>query len=99
MQAVDVAGPGPFWALQYHPEYDLHEVASLCRLRAQELVDQGRFPDLRAAEAYSEDLEALHRDPGDGGLLRRLELAPTLLDEAARTVEVRNWVASLPGAG
>jgi GMP synthase (glutamine-hydrolysing) len=89
---------GRFWALQYHPEYDLHEVASLGRLRADELVAQGSFADRAAAEAWVERLEALHADPSRLDLARALGLGPDLLDEELRSVEVRNWLASLGGA-
>ncbi|MGH0029879.1 MAG: type 1 glutamine amidotransferase [Myxococcota bacterium] len=92
VQAVDVAFPrARFWAVQYHPEYDPHEVASLCRLRRQELVDQGTFPDAAAADAYVDDLEALHagRAPARP---ETLSAEIRLLDVAERTVEVRNWL-------
>lgn len=96
VQAVAVShGKGSFWALQYHPEYDLHEVASLCRLRADELVEQGSFRDPAAAGLFSEKLEALHADPARQDLARELELGPDLLDEDLRTLEVRNWLATL----
>ncbi|MDJ0847478.1 MAG: type 1 glutamine amidotransferase [Myxococcota bacterium] len=99
VQAVSVQhGRARFWALQYHPEYDLHEVASLCRLRKQELVDQGSFRSLAAAEAWAEDLEALHADPSQEDLARHLELGRDLLDPDLRTCEVRNWLASLAGS-
>ncbi len=98
VQAVSVEqGPARFWALQYHPEYDLHEVASLCRLRRRELVGQGRFASLAEAEAWADDLDALHADPSREDLARRLELGPDLLDFDLRTREVRNWLASLGG--
>ena len=96
VQAVTVAeGPGRFWALQYHPEYDLHEVASLCRLRADELVAQGSFRDRAAANAWAEDLELLQRDPTREDVIQNLHLSPELLDEELRTLEVRNWLATL----
>ena len=96
VQAVDVAcGRGRFWAVQYHPEYDLHEVASLCRLRADELVAEGRFATRADADRYVFDLEALHREPGRLDLRRELEIDEALLDEDLRTREVRNWLASL----
>jgi len=99
VQAVDVAaGAASFWALQYHPEYDLHEVASLGRLRADELVGQRSFRDRAALDAWLEELEALHRDPTRKELIRSLQLGPDLLDEDLRTREVRNWLATLrPG--
>ncbi len=90
----DVQGAimGDFWAVQYHPEYDLHEVASLCRLRKQELVAQGTFSDDAEAQRYIGDLEALHADPGRDDLAKALDVGETLLDDEIRTLEVRNWM-------
>ena len=85
-------GAGSFWAVQYHPEFDLHEVATLCRLRAPALARQGNFSDPEAAIAYADDLEALHRDPSRRELARALRLGPDVLDEELRTRELRNWV-------
>lgn len=96
VQAVSVErGPGRFWALQYHPEYDPHEVAALCRLRKAELVAQGTFADDAAADAWVAKLEALHADPSNAALAAELGIEPALLDFAVRTVEVRNWIESL----
>jgi len=96
VQAADIEhDSGSFWAVQYHPEYDLHEVASLCRLRADELVTQGSFPDRTAADHYAEKLEVLHADPADSDLASALEIGPSLLDPHVRTLEVRNWLEHL----
>ena len=93
VQAASLDGPqGSFWAVQYHPEYDLHEVASLCRLRRRELVAQGRFASEAQADAYVDDLEALHADPGRADLAASREIGESLLDETIRTLEVRNWI-------
>jgi GMP synthase (glutamine-hydrolysing) len=100
VQAVDVGDAGPhFWAVQYHPEYDLHEVASLARLRKRELVAQGTFADDAEADAFVADLEALHADPGRDDLKARHGLDESVLDADLRTLEVRNFLASLDGAG
>jgi len=93
VQAVSVTwAGGEFWAVQYHPEYDLHEVASLCRLRRNELVEQGTFADLPAAERYIDDLESLHVRPDDVDRLAALKLDASLLDVDMRQAEVRNWL-------
>jgi GMP synthase (glutamine-hydrolysing) len=89
---VQGASMGPFWAVQYHPEYDLHEVASLCRLRKRELIAQGMFANDAEAQRYSETLEALHRDPSRKDLAESLEVGESLLSEETRTLEIRNWV-------
>ena len=96
VQAVSVERDGGrFWAVQYHPEYDAHEVAALCRLRKQELIGQGTLADDAEADAYVARLEALHANPGDAALAKSLGVGPDLLDFAQRTLEVRNWLASL----
>ncbi len=99
VQAVSVERDrGRFWALQYHPEYDAHEVAALCRLRKGELVAQGTFADDAEAEAYVAKLEALHESPADAALAESLGVGGDLLDFERRTVEVRNWLESLDRA-
>ena len=97
VQAVAVEhapSAAPFWAVQYHPEYDLHEVASLCRLRADELVAQGVFRDGQAAKRTVDAYESLHRDPTQEDLALEFDIPADLLDAEQRTLEVRNWLAS-----
>ena len=74
VQALSVERDGaPFWAVQNHPEYDLHELASLCRLRSDELVAQGSFASAEEAGQAIVDMEALHADPTRADLVRRLD--------------------------
>ena len=82
----------PFWAVQYHPEYDLHEVASLCRLRADELVAQGVFRDGPAVKRTAEAYESLQRDPTQKDIAFEFDVPAGLLDAEQRTLEVRNWL-------
>jgi GMP synthase (glutamine-hydrolysing) len=66
VQAVDVAYlAGTFWAVQYHPEYDLREIAGLCELRAEQLIAQGHFADRQAADDWAREMERAHRVPGE----------------------------------
>lgn len=93
VQAVGVHHDrAPFWAVQYHPEYDLHEVASLCILRTDELVRQGTFTDKAAAQTYIDQLETLHADPTRSDIIAALHIDPSLLDPAQRRIEVANWI-------
>jgi GMP synthase (glutamine-hydrolysing) len=93
VQAVDVqSGPGSFWAVQYHPEYDLHEVAALARLRTQELVAQGTFSGPAAAKRYIDALETLHADPTRADIGDKLGVSQEVADFEQRTREVANWI-------
>lgn len=94
--AVERAG-GHFWAVQYHPEYDLREVARLCVLRADELIRQGTFADAAAAATYIEELERLHGGQGDAELRRRHRVDELDLHIAVRGIELRNWLVQAVG--
>ncbi len=93
VQAVSVTHKGGvFWGLQYHPEYDLHELARLCYCRKQKLVDRGFFRDLDAAQDFVDRLEALHQDPGRKDIAWLLGIDEDVMNEDIRRAEVRNWI-------
>lgn len=96
VQSVHVEHEGtPFWGLQYHLEYDLHEMARLMFTRADKLVDLGFFEDRDAALRHVDSLEELHDDPSRKDLRWRLGIDDDLLDPDVRQIEVRNWIRSL----
>jgi GMP synthase (glutamine-hydrolysing) len=93
VQALAVRrGRGSFVAVQYHPEFDLREIARLARARAPGLVAQGTFRDEAAARGWAEEAEALHADGARADLAFRLGVDRDVLDPALRRVEVRNWI-------
>jgi GMP synthase (glutamine-hydrolysing) len=83
---------GTMWAVQYHPEFDLHEMARLCYCRKQRLTDMGFFRDLDAAQEYVDRLEALHQDPGRRDLAWLLGIDEDVMNEDVRLAELRNWI-------
>jgi GMP synthase (glutamine-hydrolysing) len=96
VQAVSVTHRGgTLWAVQYHPEYDLHELARLTYCRAEKLTGMGFFADVEAAMDYVNTLEALHQDPGRTDLAWLLGIDADVMNEDVRLVEVRNWIANL----
>lgn len=96
VQAVAVThGGGQFWGLQYHPEYDLHELARLCYCRKRRLTDMGFFRDVDAAQDYVDKLEALHQDPARRDLAWLLGIDEDVMNPDVRLVEVRNWIEQL----
>ena len=96
VQAVCVThGRGTFWAVQYHPEYDLHELARLTHARMDRLVGMGLFADAEAARDYVGKLETLHQDPSRRDLAWLLGIDDDVMNEDVRQIEVRNWIEHL----
>jgi len=88
-------GKGSFWGLQYHPEYNLHEMARLTYCRIGKLIKGGFFTDRAAGERHVELLEALHQDPTRSDLAWSLGIDADILDPVVRQVEVVNWINHL----
>lgn len=96
VQALEVTrGDGVFWTAQYHPEYNLLEMARLVAARAEPLVKEGFFPDAAAVRAFADKLKALHAEPGSEPLRRELGVGDDILDAELREAELRNWIAFL----
>jgi len=92
--AVDYDG-GSFWAVQYHPEYDIHEIARLCVLRAEELIRQGTFADAASAAAYIDALERVFTDPTQTALAHEYGVDAPDLNAEQRSVEFDNWIGAM----
>ena len=86
---------GTFWAVQYHPEYDLHELARLTYARMDRLVGMGFFADIEAARDYVNKLETLHQDPSRRDIAWLLGIDDDVMNDDVRQVEVRNWIEHL----
>jgi GMP synthase (glutamine-hydrolysing) len=86
---------GTFWGLQYHPEYDLHEMARLTWCRIDKLIKLGFFRDRVAAETFVNLLETLHQDPSRKDIAWLLGIDEDVMNEDIRLTEVRNWIDRL----
>jgi GMP synthase (glutamine-hydrolysing) len=83
---------GVFWGVQYHPEYDFHDVAAMVLRYGSKLVDEGFFHDLTDLRRYAEDLQALHEDAARRDIAWRFGLGDDLLDAGKRRCEIGNWI-------
>ncbi len=90
--AIVERGDAAFWATQYHPEYNLHEMGRLIAARAKPLVREGIFPDEEAVADYAAKMRALAADPGSAALRAELKVGEDIIDPAIRQVELRNWL-------
>jgi GMP synthase (glutamine-hydrolysing) len=93
IQAAEIRhGGGVFWGVQYHPEFDLFELACILERMTGVLVAEGFCADEAAAGSYVRDLKALHADPARRDLAWRHGLDEEVLDPVRRTAEIRNFV-------
>ncbi len=96
IQSVSVTHQGGvFWGLQYHPEYDLHEMARLTWCRIDKLMQLGFFDSRESGENHVALLEALHQDPARRDIAWMLGIDDDIMNRDVRQLEVRNWVDQL----
>jgi GMP synthase (glutamine-hydrolysing) len=86
---------GVFWGVQYHPEYNLGEMAALTNARRTPLIKEGFFVDTQAADQHIERLKTLHADPTRKDLRWGLSVDEDILDDDVRQREFINWLAFL----
>ena len=83
---------GTFWASQYHPEYDLHEVGCLTMAREELLIDHGLFKGHDDTQAYVDKMEELYREPDRMDLSWQLGVDDDIIDDGIRQSEFKNWL-------
>lgn len=80
------------WAVQYHPEYPLREIAAIVRRIGTRLIEEGFFADEADIKVFAHDLDTLDRDPGCLRLSWRHGISKNVLDKKLRVGEVANWI-------
>jgi GMP synthase (glutamine-hydrolysing) len=92
---------GTFWAVQYHPEYCLHDMARLIVAREERLVREKFFKDGKELGELVAKMEALHTQPERRDLRWQLAIDDDVLDRTRRQIEFHNWLFELvvPRAG
>ncbi len=93
IQAAEVKhGKGTFWATQYHPEYNMYEMARLINARGAALVREGFFEKEEDVLAYADKQFRLAANPESAELRAELDAGDDLLDPVIRQQELRNWI-------
>lgn len=83
---------GTFWATQYHPEYNLHEMASLMVAREVKLTNFGFFEGHDDLVVYVDRLEKLFNRPDSKSLRWQLGIDDDVLSPSIRQCEFSNWI-------
>jgi len=92
---------GTFWATQYHPEYDLHEMARLIVAREKKLIAAGFFRGHEDMMNLVDRMETLAKEPSRKDLRWQLAIDDDVLSDQIRQCEFVNWLNKLvlPTAG
>ncbi len=85
-------GARSFWGVQYHPEYDLRQMAALFGRAAARMVDDGFVQRQADAEIMAEDFRTLHHNPGRRDVAWRYGVTADVTDPARHRVELANWL-------
>jgi GMP synthase (glutamine-hydrolysing) len=80
------------WAVQYHPEYPLREIAAIVRRIGKRLIEEGFFADEADIKIFAQDLDTLDHDPHCMRLSWRHGISKNVLDKKLRVGEVANWI-------
>jgi GMP synthase (glutamine-hydrolysing) len=93
VQAVEVKfDNGVFWSTQYHPEYNLQEVASLVLAREEILTREGYFRNHEDLNHFAEQLQTIYKDSSRKDLRWKLAIDDDLLSDEIRELEFVNWL-------
>ncbi len=86
---------GEFWATQYHPEYNLHEMARLIVAREEKLLRQGFFRSHEHLMQMVDRMEQLAAEHDSKDLRWQLGIDDDLLSDRIRQCEFVNWLNKL----
>lgn len=93
VQSVEIRTIGSVaWAVQYHPEYPLRELAAIVRRIGTRLIGEGFFADEEGVMRFATDLDTLDRDPECKRLSWLHGISQNVLNKKLRTSEVANWI-------
>ncbi|HZQ12386.1 MAG TPA: type 1 glutamine amidotransferase [Pseudolabrys sp.] len=93
VQSVEIRTNGSVaWAVQYHPEYPLRELAAIVRRIGTRLIGEGFFENENDVIGFAKDLDLLDRDPACKRLSWRHGISRNVLDKKLRVSEVANWI-------
>jgi GMP synthase (glutamine-hydrolysing) len=93
VQSAEIRTNGSIaWAVQYHPEYPLREIAAIVRRIGLRLIEEGFFADETDIKTFAHDLDTLDRDPACKRLSWRHGISKNVLDKKLRVGEIANWI-------
>jgi GMP synthase (glutamine-hydrolysing) len=95
VQAIEIAdGDKVFWGVQYHPEYDLRQIAAILRRRARPMARDGFASSVEDIETMAQHLLQLNDQPIRRDVAWRYGISTSILDRTIHRREFTNWLAT-----
>jgi GMP synthase (glutamine-hydrolysing) len=85
-------GERSFWGVQYHPEFDLFQIAAMFKRSAIRYVERGLARCEADMHAFAAELKALHHDHGRKDIAWRYGVTSDILDTDRHRREFANWL-------
>jgi len=96
VQALSVTHKkGTFWSVQYHPEYNLNEMACLIIAREEKLTNMGYFTNHEDLVHLVERMKMLAQAPDRKDLRWQLSIDDDVLDADVKQCEFKNFIEKL----
>jgi len=86
---------GSFWSVQYHPEYNLYEMACLIIAREAKLIELGFFRQTEELKVQVDKMKQLYKDSDRKDLRWQLAIDDDVLSDEIKECEFRNWIREL----
>lgn len=85
-------GERSFWGVQYHPEFDLFQIAAMFKRSAARFVERGLARCEDEMHAIAADLRALHDDPQRKDIAWKYSISHDILEPETHRREFANWL-------
>lgn len=96
VQALSVTHKkGTFWSVQYHPEYNLHEMACLIIAREELLMELEFFKEPEDLKSLVDKMKILYKEPDRKDLRWQIVIDDDVLSDEIKECEFRNWIQEL----
>lgn len=94
VQAAEIVdGVRSFWGVQYHPEYDLKQIAAILRRRAVRLTNDGFASSSADIDSLAADFVQLQVNPERRDIAWRYGIGRDVLEIDRHGREFANWLA------
>lgn len=95
--AIIPVGKSEVWGVQYHPEFDLKQIAMLYKFYKDEMLEQNFVNNEAEYQALVDLLNRLVAKPDDKATAWLMGIDSDILNARIRALEINNWLKHVQG--